>query len=269
MATDPDEHTITHFTSTLEALKGILSVGFKLKACKETILIGNVKKEFRVPMVCFCDIPISDADQHMRKYGRYAVGLTEEWARAKGLSPVSYIPPESDLAKSKLAAIDREIEGELQRFFSRGKTSPSDLIADALNDCSDPQPLMDVLNDMRYLKNHRGRLERANGEITEEYWFKSENEWRYALPTGRFSMFFYAEEMFKFDWMVNLVRGLLEDEKLLFSASDVRYLLIEKEDDQPEVESHIHSLTECFNEKEMAELISKIVLPGDIEASRR
>jgi hypothetical protein len=101
-----DSRTIIHFTKTAEPLKDILKIGFKLKYCRERIFFGDTEKKFRVPMVSFCDIPISQAEENMGKYGRYAIGLTEEWAIQQGLTPVIYLQRHSALAESLLKNLD-------------------------------------------------------------------------------------------------------------------------------------------------------------------
>jgi hypothetical protein len=101
---------------------------------------------------------------------------------------------------------------------------------------------MNALDILRYTKNWKGKLERANGEIIEEYYFGDECEWRYALKTKHFHQFMFMEQTFKHEGMIDTIQGLIEDQRLLFTANDVRYIIIEKEEERADMESHIRSL---------------------------
>ncbi len=93
-------NTLIHFTANKEALKGILADNFKLKYCKEVLNWGDKSPmELYVPMVSFCDIPLSQIKEHISRYGHYGIGLTREWAVANKLNPVLYIQPGSSLAQ--------------------------------------------------------------------------------------------------------------------------------------------------------------------------
>ena len=84
--------TLFHFTSKFENLDGILKNGFIPRYCLENLTFGGKKFEgFAIPMVSFCDIPLTNIRDHIKKYGRYALGMSNEWAREKGLNPVLYL----------------------------------------------------------------------------------------------------------------------------------------------------------------------------------
>lgn len=92
--------TLFHYTREESSLLSILKEGLRFTFCLEeypllqTLYVG-------VPMISFCDIPISDSVEHSNKYGKYAIGLTKESLFGckdilKRLSPVHYfISPES------------------------------------------------------------------------------------------------------------------------------------------------------------------------------
>jgi hypothetical protein len=42
-------------------------------------------------MVCFCDIPLTQTQEHIKTYGNYAIGLSKDWGIGNGLNPVFYI----------------------------------------------------------------------------------------------------------------------------------------------------------------------------------
>jgi hypothetical protein len=92
--------TLFHFTDTFEKLRGILNSNFHPKYCLENWQGTFPPPEDRlgqvaVPMVCFCDIPLSQIGDHIKDYGNYALGLSKEWARKMRLNPVIYLNPGS------------------------------------------------------------------------------------------------------------------------------------------------------------------------------
>ncbi len=85
--------TLFHFTSSIANLTGILENEFKPHLSVEQFghvlqhLPGSthIESESGIPMVCFCDIPLSQVGTHMDHYGPYAIGLNKSWGMEKGL----------------------------------------------------------------------------------------------------------------------------------------------------------------------------------------
>lgn len=75
-----------HYTTEFERLLKILKNGFSPSYCYENI----DEYEYYIPMVSFCNIPITDVQLYMR-YGEYGIGINLEWARKQTISPVVYI----------------------------------------------------------------------------------------------------------------------------------------------------------------------------------
>ena len=48
-------------------------------------------KHFAIPMLCFCDIPLSHIKKHLSEYGEYGIGVTKEFAQKQNITPVQYI----------------------------------------------------------------------------------------------------------------------------------------------------------------------------------
>jgi len=75
--------SLFHFTRNLQSLRGILAEGFKVNPSFERMDILSRAfggppdgDETGIPMVCFCDIPLSQTTEHMDRYGKYAIGLS-------------------------------------------------------------------------------------------------------------------------------------------------------------------------------------------------
>ncbi len=152
-------NSVFHFTKDIDSLKGILSSFFRIKYCLEIIEGKEKTISFAVPMVSFCDIPLSQVINHVDKYGGYGIGLLKKWAKRKRLNPVLY------LEKSSTILNDVLIREEFER--------------------SENQFIQELL---RYTKNYDGKLIRNNEVVQKEYRYYDEREWRYC-PT--------LEEMFK------------------------------------------------------------------------
>lgn len=89
-------NTLFHFTSNAGYLVSILQEGFKPRYCVEDFsmfefILGKDNIELAVPMVCFCDIPLSKVKDHVGKYGSFGIGLTKEWGIREKVSPLIYV----------------------------------------------------------------------------------------------------------------------------------------------------------------------------------
>jgi len=51
-------------------------------------------ESFRVPIVCFCDIPVGQLALHMKKYGKFGIAFDKDSLARQGASPVIYVPRE-------------------------------------------------------------------------------------------------------------------------------------------------------------------------------
>jgi hypothetical protein len=98
-------NAVIHFTNKIERLRGILTEGFKVKYCLEKNYVKGGQISAAVPMVSFCDLPLSEIKNHILKYGSYGIGLKKSWALTNGLNPVLYIDRNSDLGGNIRAAL--------------------------------------------------------------------------------------------------------------------------------------------------------------------
>lgn len=133
--------SLIHFTEKLESLKGIIKDGFRFSYCKEeypVALVNNIKNQREtnfiptnycpnkkvcntvlIPMVSFCDIPLTRSNIHAQKYGYYGVGIDRELARNiyPQLMPVQYMSSE----RFRLAL------NEISVFFTGSKNTNSQM----------------------------------------------------------------------------------------------------------------------------------------------
>lgn len=110
-----ESSSLFHFTHTFDVLKKILidgvrfsySIEFLPKELSYNCLNTNAPTEcvdlehfsmtnytgVGIPMICFCDIPLTRAKFHSQNYGKYAIGYNKEFAQEifKGLNPVYYL----------------------------------------------------------------------------------------------------------------------------------------------------------------------------------
>jgi len=99
--------SIYHFTNNITGLKGIIRDRFKFKCSKEHVILDDDRQSKYVGVLSFCDIPLGQANEQMKKYGYYGMGTTKEWAIKIGLNPVNYFESTSNLAKNAAIFLDR------------------------------------------------------------------------------------------------------------------------------------------------------------------
>lgn len=124
--------SLLHFTDNMDNLKGILRNGFRFSYCCEdvsyTINMNERHPEnasfFRpslssnnhiaIPMICFCDIPLTRAKVHSKKYGKFIVGVDKDMALTvfgDNINPVMYRTSQTiNLALNDLSVIKANID---------------------------------------------------------------------------------------------------------------------------------------------------------------
>lgn len=240
-------NSLIHFTKTKTALKGILGSSFKVKYCLEEIHTRSAMYDAAIPMVSFCDIPLSEIKNHIKNYGCYGIGLKKNWARRHGLNPVLYLEQSSQLADHTLDVLyDKVFKGKEMR------TTNSTGLA-----------LADVF---RYIKNYEGELKRSNKLIKKIYRFSDEREWRFcpdknSLRTAPYLINYvtaYKRNKEKFNKKLNHIR-------LRFTPDDITYIIIKNDSEIMEVIQHLeNSKGNRFSLEQIRRLTTRILTSDQI-----
>lgn len=91
-----------HYASNLDAIKGIIKDGFKVFYCKEEIYSDNSREYIGIPMVSFCDIPLSCLDQINYGGGQIGIAMKRNWGISHELQPVLYYPNNKNCQSTKM-----------------------------------------------------------------------------------------------------------------------------------------------------------------------
>ena len=227
-------------------MQGILEDNFRLHYCKETVQLDSDSYEMRVPMVSFCDIPLSEIKDHIEKYGCYGIGLTKAWAVRNGLNPVLYVEPSSMLARSYNSAFATLVVNVEDDNFTQVQQSFTDVL--------------------RYIKNYQGPLSRK-GKLIDEYRFSDEREWRYVpAPSEQCEMLMTDEQYLREHTAAQLS---LEPLRLHFEPNDIKYIIIQSDS---EISEFVHLLRHAKGKKyaydDVERLMTRILtteqIKGDI-----
>jgi hypothetical protein len=204
-------NTLFHFTSK-DALLGILKTGFRPNYSTETgKSLSNDAPELLVPMVCFCDLPISKVDRHIngytweykgqvkpsKKYGEYGLGMTKEWGKRKRLNPVTYITQESYMLEF-LYEMDRNLRylcTQLQKIWDESSVDShiknywNNPIARAMSIGMPPLPVEyeTLISAARALSNSAALAGYVKPymDFTTGQLYYDEREWRCSVPYTR------------------------------------------------------------------------------------
>lgn len=240
-------NSVIHFTNKLENLQGILTEsGFRLKYCAEKLTLDGFNLPFATPMICFCDIPLSEVKNHIDSYGSYGIGLYKSWAKNSALNPVLYIDENSETAKHIKIAFERIME-----LYDK-KEYPDLSIVNA------------IFNLTQFCKNYEGPLK--HGKINDEkYRFYNEREWRYVPGTeiiNQDERSVYLEDYNKDKESFN---KNLENLFLKFSIEDISYIIVNDSDEIPDILNLVNNEYEdIYTAKQLKILSTKIITTNQI-----
>lgn len=238
-----------HFT-TKQSLYGILNSTFKVSYARERILGGTKIKEFAVPMVSFSDLRLSELKDNIGTYGKFGIGLTKEWAVARGLNPVMYAIRESLFTENFIDGIE-----DFFRLVSQSADTTGQY-EEAYNN---------TLNTLRYIKNYKGDLFRRGKNPLKNYVFANEREWRYVPPISENILPFIQIEKIITSNQKAVFNKSISHLKLHFLPDDIKYLIVEKDSDINPLISHLRQAKIRFNPQTVDRLSSRILTYEQIE----
>jgi hypothetical protein len=240
-------NSLFHFTSKFETLKKILENDFYIQFCGETFL--NVVTGFSedylekgVPMVCFCDLPLSQVNNHTAIYGGYAIGLSKAWGIKNKVNPIIYTYYNSDLT-AKLFEFYKTLRSEQNK----------------------PKGLHYHLDGiMQYVKPYSGVFKKGR-KIYKNYKFYDEREWRYIpkLYDEIQPVWIKRKENTELNVAVinrDILEGKIEKTKLSFEAADIKYIIVKKESERKKIISSLNKIkTKRYSVAEMQLLMTRIM----------
>jgi hypothetical protein len=239
-------NALFHFTKSVETIISILSNGFYPHYCLEDYKIltsDNVKEEkfeLAITMVCFCDIPLTQIQNHVSIYGDYGIGLLKNWGESKGISPLLYCNKNN---------MTLETIKSLMQQSEKNK---------GINGCQEMQIL--VNNLIPFIKPYEGEMLR--NDKYKYVKFYDEKEWRYTLTQQQLKTINITPTLFKIEFQneerLNTQHRKLTQYPLIFEASDVKYLIVKNENEKLELIERINSISR-FGQNEKHLLYTKII----------
>ncbi len=253
-----------HFTTSLKNLESILTKKFQLSYCKESFTTMDEIQSYYFPMVTFCDIPLSLAKDHIKKYGSYAIGLAKEWGIKHRLNPVIYVEKGSIIANDLKETLDflNFVLDEIGKVVDATESEKRPAFKGLIDNIE--KVAHSNFNILRYLKNYEGDLTR-NNKIIKNYRFYNEREWRFvpAWADKRVKSYLNEKEYKKYRGNKSSTKPLIETITLKFNASDIKYLIVKSNTDIPKLIRFIKSANELTNNPNEADVLATKIMTID------
>lgn len=250
-------NTLFHFTNQKRHLISILENGLFVRYSLENYqnLINN-KAEIVFPMTCFCDIPLSHVKRHTKTYGKYAIGLTKDWGMKNKVSPVIYSYPNSETTETLNYVFDN-----IENFFDINKEELKNIkfsknIVKVFEHYDNrekefgekiTQVHNNLSNFIRYIKPYEGKFFRNDNYLKNKVKFYDEREWRFT-PSRDFLLDKKIKDSYSREYFIDPVKKralnmkLAKHIKLNFEPKDIRFIIVENDEDIPEMINHLERI---------------------------
>lgn len=229
-------NSLFHFTNNIDNLESILKNEFYPRYSLENWEpILGIDSEVAVPMVCFCDIPLTQIDNHTKIYGNYAIGLHKEWGKRNKINPIIYTYKDSFTAKYLRKIIEKVSE--------------------------DGSDLDDYSNFLSYIKPYEGKLWKDNAYLDAIITFYDEREWRYIPKVNSaqgFPSLLLNKDGFLHNDLINKHKEL-ESRKLSFDSTDIKYIIVNKENEIYDMVTKVRDFKRYIAFESMEILITRII----------
>ncbi len=250
-------NSLFHFTDSFENLQGIFSNDFYPRYCMEDqsyLVPDHLPKYAAIPMVCFCDVPLSHVNYHTETYGYYCIGLAKEWGKDNGINPIMYSLPNSYstlLLKQSFGDL-YPLNPELVLY----KTHQPDLAAQNVTTM--------LYSFFTFLKPYEGEVWKDGAPIKRRVRFYDEREWRYVPALNRLNDLGLIPIMSQNQYNDSSIRNqcnetLQQSFRLEFTAQDVKYIIVREEDEVLKMAEKIESLKHRYSDGEIKLLTTRIM----------
>ncbi|MEJ7444936.1 abortive phage resistance protein AbiGi (putative antitoxin) [Staphylococcus hominis] len=195
-------------------------------------------KNITFPMLCFCDIPLNQLEDHNKWYGNYAICMEKSWGFQKKLQPLHYVVNYSDYIKM------------YQDMFNNVISDPN----------TNDKTFEFIFSSLFLLKHFRGPQWCEKTQQIENKIFMDEQEWRsikfFEKDVSTIKNFYVNEESDYALRLYNQALIKLEQNRLDFKVKDIRYIIVNNEEDVINLIEDINNSNYDSGDKNL--LISKI-----------
>tara|TARA_R110000744_G_scaffold133260_1_gene241610 strand:+ start:339 stop:1250 length:912 start_codon:yes stop_codon:yes gene_type:complete len=239
--------SLFHFTGEIKTLFKILLNGIRPSYCIEDYaMLYNQKKAaflLAVPMSCFCDIPLSQINNHTSTYGNYGLGLKKSWGEKHGITPVAYVYKNSMWVK-QLEELFEIFAKYIPEIKDKSLISSNGSIKTYDGKSVHLKNIDAFSNNYRYIfsfiKPYEGTLFRLEKKNKANVKFYDEKEWRY-VPLGIIPQFVFAKS-----YQNMMDTGLDEEIKsyteniekhymLRFNVEDINHIILRSDSEKADL----------------------------------
>lgn len=222
----------------------------------------GIPPKIGIPMVCFCDIPLSKVKDHLSWYGEYGIGLDKKWGIDQGISPILYIDPLSATTEAMIGALSA-----YNKIWLEGLKAEKDY--PDLMKAIEPNLLNALERFMAFSKPYVGHFEH-NGKKDEEKVFYDEREWRFVpdLKNKPIKQFLYSSDPNFAEVRAKNLSGLTKDTDLCITVtpSNIKYIVVENEKDIVPIMNKLEAKfgDQNYSQNTMKKLMTNIITTKQI-----
>ncbi len=277
-----NSHTsaLFHYTKNQNVLFSILKDGLNFSYCKENI---SNKYCIGIPMISFCDIPISKSSEHASKYGHYAIALSKNKLLGvyKGaLEPVNYFTSLSSVEaafklreeglkqKQNLQEISNISTGQEESMvfggnIYKGKSLPLEQTGNVLQSFFDSIDFHHFSTQaIGFMKAYQS-IYKGKNQINYD-----ECEWRIVIPenasigNNTLCKWFWTEDDYD-NWRKDRNDKFVKGLSLQFSVDDIEYIIVPNKEIIPNFIKRLIKLKSIcssqIDDKTRYSLVSKVI----------
>jgi hypothetical protein len=211
--------------------------GFWPRYCTEDVnWLGYKNFDYiAYPMVCFCDIPLSRTDEHVKFYGEFGIGLTKEWAEANKITPIQYVSTNSLIPQTF-----RDIVDQTYKLAEEEKDKAKQRV--------------------RYLLAHskptEGNMVIGGKVVSKEFY--QESEWRYVPQNKNISDYLNKDDYESPEKLEDNNVLSRDNCTITFTPKDVKYIFVKNDSDIPDMINFIQNELDHFQGIELKVLLSRV-----------